>query len=80
MDNTVLVEFVKNKCAEYCEIPMEEIELDAKIMGTYDLSSLDFMSLLADIEDEYNIQVEDEEILDVETLGDLVRIVGRKID
>jgi acyl carrier protein len=80
MDNSVLVEFIRKKCAEYCEIPMDKIELDAKIMGTYDLTSLDFLSLCADIEEEYNIQIEDEEILDVETLTDLVKIVERKMN
>ncbi len=80
MDNSVLVEFIKKKCAEYCEVPVEKIELDAKIMGTYDLSSLDFLSLLADIEEEYQVAVEEEEIMDIQTIGDLVKIIEGKIE
>jgi acyl carrier protein len=79
MKDIELGDYIKTKCAEYCEIPADQIALDAKIMGTYDLTSLDFLSLLSDVEEEYNIEIQDEEILEVESLADLITIIEGKI-
>lgn len=45
-----------------------------------DLSSLQAVTLVMDLEDEFGVTIEDEEIESLETVGDVLAMVTRKLE
>lgn len=55
-----------------------EITKEHKLMDDLKLDSLDTMELVLNIEDEFNIQIEESEIENIVTVGNLIDLVGKK--
>lgn len=68
---SVLTEIVQNVACDF------DVKLTAETDLRYDLcfDSLDMIDLLIDIEDEFQIEIEDAAFSKVKTFGDLVQIV-----
>lgn len=60
-------------------VPPEQLSLESNLLNDADIDSLDMVELLMDIEDHYSIELYDDEITDVITVGDLVRCVDAKL-
>jgi acyl carrier protein len=70
--------------AEHFEIAGEQVHARARLVADLDLDSLDLIALGAEIEEKSGIALEDKDVRDCETLGDLidrfaVRIAERTI-
>lgn len=64
---------------DYCEeLDISQVTPDSRIMDDLELSSLDFFSLVSEIETEYDIRITEREIQEIVTIGDLMRIVEEK--
>lgn len=64
---------------DYCEeLDASQVTPDSRIMDDLELSSLDFFSLVSEIETEYNIRITEREIQEIVTIGDLMRIIEEK--
>ena len=68
-----MFEEVKEIIKKYTET--EPITEDSVLTEDLDLTSLDVVSIVGDFEDRFDIEVDDEEILDFTTVGDIVRYV-----
>lgn len=68
-----MFEEVKEIIKKYTET--EPITEDSVLTEDLDLTSLDMVSIVGDFEDRFDIEVDDEEILDFTTVGDIVRYV-----
>ena len=66
-----MFEEVKEIIKKYTET--EPITEDSVLTEDLDLTSLDVVSIVGDFEDRFDIEVDDEEILDFTTVGDIVR-------
>ena len=53
----------------------EEITMDTNIMETFEADSLDVVDLVMSLEDEFGIEIPDEEIENIKTVGDVVRYI-----
>lgn len=71
---------VKEKLLEYTEYPQDKITEDTKIMSDLCIDSLNIMVIIGDYEDEYNIHFEAEDIKDVVTVGDFVKVLENKVN
>lgn len=60
----------KNILAQYCSVPAEEMTSEMKIRDDLELSSLDFMSFLGELEDEFDVELDEQEVLKLTTIGD----------
>lgn len=62
-----------NIVAEYCNTPADEITNDMRFIEDLGFSSLDFMTFLGDLEDTFDVEVDEDEIVDIHTIGDAIK-------
>ena len=72
---TTLLQIIQDYCEE---IDVPQITSESRIMDDLELSSLDFFSLVSDVETEFDIHITEREIQEIATVGDLVHIVEEK--
>jgi acyl carrier protein len=64
---------------DVADIPLDEIEINSSFIDDLDLSSLELMSIVAKVEKEFSIKVNEKQLLSVETVKDVVEyIAGNK--
>ena len=67
---------LKESIARQKMIAVEDISLDSSL-EELDISSLDAISLVFDIEDQYGVEVPNEELKKLRTVGDIVEGVNQ---
>ena len=74
----------KEIAARYCSIDASEITNDMSLRSDLGLSSLDTMTFLGDLEDEFDIDFEftddDQRIAGINTVGDAIELLREYID
>ena len=70
------VEF-KNIVAQYTEIAAEDMTDEMRFREAIGFSSLDFMSFLGELEDTFDVELEQEDALEVRTLGEALEMLDR---
>ena len=63
-----LVDIIVN----YVEVRKEDIHGDSRFMEDLGFTSFDFMSMLGEIEDELDVEVEQEEVVEIRTVQEAV--------
>ena len=59
-----------NIVAEYCNTPADEITNDMRFIEDLGFSSLDFMTFLGDLEDTFDVEIDEDEIINIHTIED----------
>ncbi len=77
MDN--LVEIIATLMEDVADIPADEITSESYIMDDLDLSSLEIMSVIAEVERKYSISISENELLKIKTVGELSELINDKI-
>lgn len=65
---------------EYCEYPEDEFTENIEIVKDLHINSLDIMLLVGDLEAEYGIVFDEEELKDIVTVGDFAELLLKKIN
>ena len=60
-------------------IESEKIVLEADLMGDLDLDSLDVAELTSGLEEQFSIEIPDDELEDLSTVGDAVGLIEKKL-
>ena len=60
------------------DIDRDKITDESSLRDDFDLSSLQAVTLVMDLEDEFGVVIEDEEIENLETVGDVLSIIESK--
>ena len=71
----MVFEKIKTLLAEQLDVDAEEMSLDTKIADDLGADSLDVVELLMSIEDEFEVEIPDEEIEKLKTIGDVVEYI-----
>ncbi|MBQ6896151.1 MAG: acyl carrier protein [Oscillospiraceae bacterium] len=71
----MVFEKLREIISEQLEISEELITMESNIRDDFDADSLDFVDIVMSIEDEFNVEVPDEAIDDIKTVGDLVKFI-----
>ena len=71
----MVFERVKQMIVDELNVPEEKINLEARLAEDLGADSIDAVELIMNIEDEFEIQVSDEEAQNIKTVGDLVRYI-----
>ena len=58
--------------ANIMEIPEKKIKMENTLIGDLDLESLDIVTLIAELEEKYQIEIPDKEIKKMQTVEDVV--------
>lgn len=56
----------------YVEIEQEDIKTESRFMEDLGFTSFDFMSMLGEIEDEMDVEIEQDKAVDIRTVGEAV--------
>ena len=70
-----IFERVRTMLAEQLEIDEDRITMDSNIMEDFDADSLDVVDMVMSLEDEFGIEVPDDAIETLRTVGDVVNFV-----
>ena len=62
--------------SEVTGMPAEKIQADSKLIEDLNLSSLHIMVIFSEIAGRFDVDVTEEQLLSVRTVGDLAKIMG----
>ena len=68
-----IVELIKSFLPEDTFVIDDEITEDTVLRTDLAMNSLDLMGLVSKIEDEYQIEIQDRDIVKIQTVGDIIR-------
>lgn len=66
---------IKEILSEISGIPVPEIHSDTRIIGDLGMSSFDLADTVVTVEETYGLRIPDERFRDLETVGDIIRII-----
>lgn len=75
----MVFERIKEILADQLDADLDKMTMESDIANDLGADSLDVVEMLVTIEDEFNITVEDEEIENIKTIGDLVKFIEANI-
>ncbi len=76
----MVFEKIRTILAEQLEVDAEEISLDTNIADDLGADSLDVVELLMSIEDEFDVEIPDEEIENLKSVGDVVEYIQNNME
>lgn len=71
----MVFEKIKAILCEQLDLEEEKVTLESDIVEDFEADSLDVVDLIMSIEDEFGVEVPDEEIENFKTVGDVVRYI-----
>ena len=71
----MVFERVRAIIADQLDLDEDQITMESDIISDFDADSLDVVDLVMSLEDEYGIEVPDEDIENFHTVGDVVRFI-----
>jgi len=79
MEVNEVFEKVKSLFEEELGIDSEKINMDAKLEEDLEIDSLGIVEVVMAFEDEFEIEIDDEELTDVGTVGQAVNLLHSKL-
>lgn len=73
MENTV--EVIAKIIENIADIPLDEIKGDSHVMDDLNLSSLEIMTIVRQVERTFSIKISENELLSVRTIDDLAKVI-----
>ena len=71
----MIVDKIKSILAEQLDVDAEELTLETDIARDLNADSLDVVEILMSLEDEFSVEIPDEEIENIKTIGDLAEYI-----
>lgn len=71
----MIFEKIKEMLADQLDASVGDMSMDTDIANDLGADSLDVVELLMSIEDEFEVEIPDEEIENIKTIGDLVKYI-----
>ena len=79
MEVDEVFEKVKNLFVDELGIDAEKVTMEAKLEEDLDIDSLGIVEVVMAFEDEFEIEIDDEELTDVGTVGQAVNLLHSKL-
>ena len=68
---------IKTIVSQYCDVKPEDMNNDMRFREDLGFSSLDFMSFLGELEDTFDIELEEEDALQVHTIAAALELLEK---
>ncbi|MBE6854946.1 MAG: acyl carrier protein [Ruminococcus sp.] len=68
-----MLEQLKPIICEYVEVEADDITLESRFIEDLHFNSYDFMSFLGEIEEQLDVAVDEQDVLELRTVGDAIR-------
>lgn len=72
-----MLEQIKEAILNYVEVKPEDITPEARFIEDLHFNSYDFMSLLGELEEKLGVTVDEQEIMELHTVGDAVKYLEK---
>ena len=72
-----MLEKIQAMLAEALNLPLEKVTADAKIVDDLGADSLDVVELLSRLEDEYGVEMPDDEVENLVTVADVAAVLEK---
>ena len=72
-----MLEQIKEMILQYVEVKPEDITPEARFIEDLHFNSYDFMSLLGELEEKLGVTVDEQEIMELHTVGDAVKYLEK---
>ena len=79
METNEVVDKVKGLFVEDLGIDESKVTMEAKLEEDLEIDSLGIVEVVMAFEDEFDIEIDDEELADVSTVGEAVKLLHSKI-
>lgn len=73
-----MLEKVREIMTRYIDMEPDQIQADSKLAEELGLTSFAVMSMMGDFEEEFGITVDESELTDIHTVGDIVAYLEKK--
>jgi acyl carrier protein len=70
---------VKNVLVESLDVEEEKITMDSNLIDDLDIDSLELVDLTMEFENEFDIEIEDDQVEKIKTVGDIVNLIKEKL-
>ena len=80
MADESVFETVKSIIMEQLDVEEDKVTMDAVIQDDLGADSLDIVDLVMNFEEEYDIEIPDDQVENIKTVGDIVRYIEDKTD
>ncbi|MBQ7148715.1 MAG: acyl carrier protein [Pseudobutyrivibrio sp.] len=65
----------KEIVSQYCQASPEALTDEKRFREDLDFSSLDFMSFLGELEDEFDVELQQEQVIQIRTIGEALSMI-----
>ena len=72
-----MIEKVIEILSEFTEFKSEDMNKDTKLIADLGLNSLDVVNVVVEFEDEFDIEIPDKNIRELQTIGDIVEFIEK---
>lgn len=76
----MIFEKLKKIVAEQLGVSEGEIKMNSSFQDDFDADSLDIVELIMTLEDEFELEIDDDEVEKLQTVGDAVEYIQKHID
>lgn len=70
----------KEIVAQYCQVKPEDMTSEMSFREDLGFSSLDFMAFLGELEDTFDVELEEEDALKIWTIGEALELLDRLVE
>ena len=70
-----MLEKVIEIISEFTEVKAEDMNKDTKLIADLGFNSFDVVNIVVEFEDEFDIEIPDEDIRELQTIGDIVKYI-----
>ncbi|MBQ6600268.1 MAG: acyl carrier protein [Clostridia bacterium] len=75
-----MIETLREVICRFVEIDPEKLTEDTNIRSELGLNSLELINIAVAIEDEFDVEIPDREVGNIETLGDAIKVIQKYMD
>ncbi len=72
-----MLDEIREALAAQLGVPVESINADTRLIEDLKADSLDVVELVMDLEQRYNIEIPDEELVGLKTVGDILNYIQK---
>lgn len=71
-----MLEKIKEIICQFVEISSDDINENSRFIEDLEFSSYDFMSFMGEIEDEFDIEVNEKDVINIKTVGEAIEYIS----
>ncbi len=67
-----MLEKLREIMTQYVEVDADDITEDKRLIEDLGFNSYDFMSLLGELEEEFDVTIDESDVMDIHTVGEVI--------